>query len=245
MQVGGDHTKIIASLINIRNSYWDTIQKLMTRYSWKEGDARIGVFAKCMNNFEPIMYSLMFEQEYLRKPSYQARFSKDHKTPPTEQEQKNICEFYLRYMQMAFCDIFFSAVESSFRIFVRTLDPTICDNATGAFFTIQKYLLEKTNQKKYESLMNLWRLIRNTQHNNGFYMDPKYPKIDINYAGIKYQFVDKTFFYSVDMDLLLKLSSDVRDMLQNIVESPILSSRETIIDPTYAALNFHKPSPDI
>jgi len=119
----------------------------MKKYSWKEEDARIVVFAKGSNNFEPIMYSLMFEQEYLRKLEYQARFSKDHKTPATKEEMNNTCEFYLRYLQMIFTDLVFSAIERSCRIFVRALNPNVYGNATGSFYLIQQYLLKKQDKK--------------------------------------------------------------------------------------------------
>jgi len=238
MQVGGDHTNIITRLTSIRNAYWQTTQTLMGKYAWKEADARIGVFAKCMNNFEPVMFSLMFEKEHLRKPEYQARFSEDHKTPPTQNVIDRICGLYLMYQQMAFADLFFSAIESSFRIFVRAIDSQACNNATGWFQSVSGYLLKKTNQQQYDPLLNLWRLIRNTQHNNGVYIDPKHRDIEIKYKEQTYRFVNNIFFRDVNMDLLLNLSEDARCMIQNIVESKPLSSITEIIDPTFYEAPF-------
>ncbi len=233
MQVGSDHSDIINKIIEVRNTYWETIQTLMSRYSWREQDARIGIFAKCMNNFEPIMFSLMFEKEYLRKPEYQARFSKDHKTLPTQQEIDNICERYLMYQQMAFADLFFSAIESSFRVFVRSIDAQACSNATATFQSVYSYLLRQTNQQQYESLLNLWRLIRNTQHNNGVYIDSRSPTVIVNYKNNTYNFSNNVFFRDVDMILLLDMSVDAREMIQKIIESAPLSNITEIIDPTY------------
>jgi hypothetical protein len=233
MQVGGDHREIIVRLTDIRNQYWQTTQTLMEKYSWKVDDARIGIFAKCMNNFEPVMFSLIFEKEQLRKPEYQARFSKDHKTPPIQKEIDNICGFYLMYQQMALCDLLFSAIESSFRVFVRAIDPNACNNATDSFQSVYRYLLNQTNTTKYEPLLNLWRLIRNTQHNNGVYIDPRHPQVDIVYKDKTYQFINNTFFKGVDMNLLLDMSEESRDMIQDIIESEVLSNVTEIIDPTY------------
>jgi len=64
-------------------------------------------------------------------------------------------------------------------------------------------------------------------------MDPKNPKIDIEYNKKNYQFLNNEFFYFVDMDLLLDMSYDAREMFQNIIESQSLSSKKEIIDLTF------------
>ena len=53
------------------------------------------------------------------------------------------------------------------------------------------------------------------------------------HTAIIVRFIDNDVFLNVDMDLLLDLSRDARDMLQNIVESACLSTKEKIPDPTY------------
>jgi len=50
-------------LIEQRNDYWDTSNQLILNHGWDKSDARIGVFAKCMNNFEPVLFSLDFAKK--------------------------------------------------------------------------------------------------------------------------------------------------------------------------------------
>ena len=229
---------IYQELVDQRNQYWETHQILQKKYQWNDDDARLGIFAKCMNNFEPIIFSLDFERIYLRTPEFQARYSKDHKTPPTEEERKNICEHYIRFIQTAYADLFFASIESSFRIFVRSIDPIVCDNATSNFQSVYAYLLKQTGQQKYQELLDLWRMIRNTQHNNGVYMDAKRSHVVITYDGKTYQFDNEKVVLFVDVELLLKLSREAREMIQLIVESKPLSSISIMVDPV-----FHIPRP--
>jgi len=63
---------------------------------------------------------------------------------------------------------FFTGVETSFRIFLRALDPTACNNGTGPFNTIYDCLLGSkqlnfpaTERAAAKELLNLSRLLRN------------------------------------------------------------------------------------
>ena len=137
------------------------------------------------------------------------------------------------YIQYSFAVLFFSAIESSFRIFVRAIDPVACENGTAEFQSIYKWLLKKTQQQKYNDLLELWRLIRNCQHNNGTYFSVKDPHKVIFYEGENYEFKHGEVVTFVDMDLLLSLTKDVKKMLDDVIQSEPLVSISRITDPVY------------
>jgi hypothetical protein len=65
-------------------------------------------------------------------------------------------------------------MESSSRYYSREISPGQFNNAAGNFKCIYDHLLSnnKLNFPNYISLLDLWRLMRNTKHNNGiFYPD--------------------------------------------------------------------------
>ena len=143
---------VYQKITDLRNLYFQTRKLIQKKYNWKDDDARIGVFAKCMNVYEPVLYSLYFEKNYLRKPDFLHKFSKES---PTSQEVKDTRMYYLMYQQYSFTILFFSAIECSFRIFVRAIDSKACDGGKSEFQPIYKFLLKKTKNQKHDSLLEL------------------------------------------------------------------------------------------
>ncbi len=90
---------VYQKITDLRNLYFQTRKLIQKKYNWKDDDARIGVFAKCMNVYEPVLYSLYFEKNYLRKPDFLHKFSKES---PTSQEVKDTRMYYLMYQQYSF-----------------------------------------------------------------------------------------------------------------------------------------------
>lgn len=225
--------QVIKDLSDLRNDYFQSGGELQKKFAWKENDARIGVFAKCINSIEPVFFSLIFCEEYLRKPEWQARFSKDHKTPPHSEEMQHQVDAYIMYQQYSYAELFFAGIESSMRIFVRGIDPNACNEGRATFGSISDFLLKKTNTEKYKPLLELFRLIRNTSHNNGIYLPENGENKTINWKGVDYNFeVEKSVSF-VTFPFLINLSKDLREMLVEMVESNELNSISEIIDPTF------------
>lgn len=220
-------------LIDQRNDYFETSKQFVTHYGWDKSDARIGIFPKCMNSFEPVLFSLDFAKKDLSSKNYHAKFSKDGKTPPPDDEIQKMHDYYLMYIQYSFSMLFFAAIESSFRVFVRAIDSFACQSGEAEFQSIHKWLLNKTNQQKHDSLMELWRLIRNCHHNNGTYVSIKNPHQVIFHNGNNYEFKHGESITFVDMDFLLSLTKDTKKMLDDVIQSEPLVSISQITDPTY------------
>jgi len=225
--------KEIQNLADLRNEYFQSGGMLQKKFGWKENDARIGVFAKCLNAIEPVLFSLIFCKENLSNPMWQARFSKDHKTPPSAEEVQHQVDSYLMYQQYSYAELFFASIESSMRIFDRAIDPEACNQGKANFASISDFLLKRTDTEKYKPLLELFRLIRNTSHNNGIYLPEREGNRSITWKGTEYLFEEGKSVLFVTMPFLIELSKDLREMLVDIVESKNLSNIQEILDPTF------------
>jgi hypothetical protein len=124
-------------------------------------------------------------------------------------------------------------VESSARGIVRTSFPTLNDGR-GNLTEIYKSLLS-TNYAKYETVLELFRLCRNTSHNNGVYFPNKARDVrHILFKGYTYDFID---LQPVDLHdaprlLLFDIVPDLLNIIEDIVNSPDVSKHAVIIDPS-------------
>jgi len=76
------------------------------------------------------------------------------------------------------------------RIIIRGVSPGAFKDGRGNFKDICK-TLQSTNFSKYECLIELLRLVRNTIHNNGVYFPDKIgDNRPVTYRGITYNFID-------------------------------------------------------
>lgn len=92
-----------------------------------------------------------------------------------------------------------------------------------------------SNFSTYEELLELLRLGRNTMHNNGVYFpetvgDNRHPK----YKNKTYDFIDEQVVQYGDLSKLLffDIAPDVLNMINEIVNSPAVSSHPQILDPS-------------
>jgi len=166
--------------LDLRNVYFQTVKSLQKDLGWKESDARVGIFAKCINVIEPTFFALIFEKEQLRTKEFQGRFPGEGNKPPSQEEIVSQSDNFLRYLILCYAITFFSVIESSLRIFVKKLDPTACSNGTAEVQSIYNWLLKKLDLQKYETLLELFRLIRNCMHNNGVFTPKNGQGVTIN-----------------------------------------------------------------
>lgn len=225
--------EVIKNLANLRNDYFQAGKLVQEKFGWKEKDSRVGIFAKCMNAIEPVFFSMIFCDEHLRDPKWQARFSKDGITLPQPEEVQHQVDSYIMYQQYSYSELFFAGIESSMRIFVRAIDPKACNEGKAFFASISDYLLEKTGLEKYAPLLELFRLIRNTSHNNGIYLPAKSGNKTINWKGKDYVFEEGKPVLFVTLPFLVEISKDLREMLIEIIESESIKSINEIIDPSF------------
>jgi hypothetical protein len=124
-------------------------------------------------------------------------------------------------MLVGYTQTLFSIMESRFRLFVVAIDRTACNNGTAPFSNIYHYLLTEINKKEYEVVLDFFRLIRNTVHNNGVYLPTNNPKPrGLTYKGITYRFE-----YSEPVDynrhsselIFYEITPDIINMFEDII----------------------------
>ena len=93
-------------------------------------------------------------------------------------------------MLVAYSQVLYSIIESKFRLFLMTVypDALVKRKQKDWFSNVYKCLLEESKKTQYENLIELFSLIRNTIHNNGRYMNPKRPHVQIPLRGNPVEF---------------------------------------------------------
>ncbi len=154
------------------------------------------------------------------------------KTSP--ENLKLIMEAVDSYWQYSVFLLLFSSLESSTRTIVRTAYPGMFNDGRGNLKDIYKSLLGK-KFPKYECLLELLRLGRNTMHNNGVYFpETKDDNRHVTYKNVTYDFIDGRTVQYVNLSKLVffDIVPDMLDMLNDIVNSLDVSKHVQIIDPS-------------
>jgi hypothetical protein len=125
-----------------------------------------------------------------------------------------------------------TAPSSAFRLFLRSLDPSACSGATESFESVYVCLLSRLDKRKWEGLLKLWRLCRNTCHNNGVYLPRKGDSEEVAFEGTTYRFEKGKLVRYGDWDTLIRVATRACDMLVDIVTAPQLSALPLVIDPS-------------
>lgn len=209
--------------------YFNCKERLIKTYpAWNQNtDVRISVFSKCINVISSTNLGMDFIMLDLTSDDWWQ--SKSKQQIPAELINHSIREFDI-FLKISFFHLFFSSIESFIRAVVQALDPQACDSGKDNFKNLYAWLLSRIKLEKWNSLLDLLRCIRNTIHNNGIYF-PKSGKNEIiTYKSIQYNFIvgNKIGF---TWGQLLEFTSDVKDLLFDIVESPEVVSKSVISDP--------------
>ncbi len=118
-------------------------------------------------------------------------------------------------------------------MFTAALDPIACNQGTDSFQNVYQWLLKRTNNGKYNNLLNFFRLIRNTIHNNGVYVDINNQKQMIYHKGKTYNFEHAKPVKNDDLYKLLftEIPTDLISMIEETINSNAVSQVPLIKDP--------------
>lgn len=196
-------------------------------------DARLTISGKAINVINSTLLGLIFIDRYLLD-----RHWWDTQIPMsfTPDERRELGQSFETLMRIAFTDNYFSVFDSSFRCFLRALDPDTCNGATGAFKNIYDTLLTERLSSPVEYgiiVLDLLRLIRNTVHNNGVYFPRDHSDKEIEYKGAVYRFVVGQPIRVSHWDLLLILATDLRQLAWDVVTDSRLSNEPGLIPDPY------------
>jgi hypothetical protein len=119
-------------------------------------------------------------------------------------------------------------VEDFFRQLLRSIDPASCNFSTEDFENVHKALFKKLALQQYSSLIDLFRTLRNTIHNNGCYLPRNRKDKTILYNGKAYEFKNEhtVYFtawgYTDKYDFYHFILSDLNKLLVEMVQLQIV-----------------------
>jgi hypothetical protein len=219
----------LRDLLQTKNSFWESQKRIAAAHpSWDNRDARLTVFIKCFNVLSSAYLGLIYARtdlanEYWWLQNIQDQILKSKKDYFTEQ--------YMRSVRIGFIQCLISALESSFRPIVKVLDPNACRKGTAEFQKIYECLLKQTKLEKWEPLLDLLRIIRNTIHNNGLYLPPSGKDVSVAYKGMTYEFRVGQRPDVTNWPFLVDLANELRSMLMEIVTNVCVVSLTDVPDP--------------
>jgi hypothetical protein len=107
-------------------------------------------------------------------------------------------------------------------------------NQRGNITKIYERLLS-SNYSKYETALDLFRLVRNTSHNNGVYFPIRQgDDRHITLKGIIYDFIDgiPVELHDASRLLFFDILPELLNMIEDIVNSTEVSKYNQILDPS-------------
>jgi len=177
--------KLIKLLEPVRDKAVDDKRNIIALYSNinPKHDARITAFSKTINVLNSLQLALTFISKHLLSKQWWDSIATQN--IPDNDKQIYVNEF-ANLTKIGFIQGIFSAIESSLRLFLRALDFAACKGGMSEFKSIYECLLKSklsSSPRDGIELLDLFRLIRNTVHNNGVHFHPSGKNASINWKG--------------------------------------------------------------
>lgn len=190
-------------------------------------DARITIFAKCINVLLNAQFGLGF---YITQMLDQHRFSQIVRTdkPLSHAQEVFIQDQFQQFIKMGMINFFYSSLDSSFRTFVKVADPkfTATDDP---FRNLYEHTLSKLRlSKKYKPALDMLRLCRNTLHTNGYH---NAENETVHFHGQKYHFVRGEMQDYFEWSFVVIIMYDIKHMLLELIKTKRFSLVQHIEDP--------------
>ena len=203
-------------------------KKLLKEQNLNSRDIRVTVFGKLVYVMNCTEMGMVFIDLDLSDRNW---WVSNHRKYVSIDDIQNLVDQFTGFLKIAFVHSVFSSIESSMRLFLMAIDPTACSNGTDNFKNIYSTLLKRLNLQQYEPLIDLWRLVRNSVHNNGIYYPRNLKDETIYYNGTTYKFEVGSPIDFVNWQLCLDLTKDMEKMIVEVVYSKKISSLNNVIDP--------------
>lgn len=197
-------------------------------------DARISGFAKISNTMASVSLGLHFYGNQLINPSW---WSSNTNGAFSAEDKRRINLAYVDLLKVGLIQVGFSAVESTLRDLLRTIDPTACAGGTARFKSIYECLFRSKLSSVPANgceLLDLLREIRNTVHNNGVYFNRCGQDLSVIYKGDTYDFRHRQKVDFLTWDLLICLYRDTCDLLYKVVTDSVVTGISGGIRDSYA-----------
>ena len=235
---------LIPQMIKVRTDFDSSRQKYMIANPnfLKEKDMRITFYSRYISTFDVALLYFMFRTFQLPSDSWwstlPSEFRKQEISPtlfwtPGEDDRLKIVTAVDNYWSFSLFIMLFGILESSVRAIVRIAYPTKYNDGRAEITQIFRALLS-ANYSKYEKFLELFRLCRNTSHNNGVYFPDRKGNRDLEFKGNTYHFIDRDIVELGDVPKLLffDIIPELLEMIDEIVNSADISKHDEIIDPS-------------
>ena len=236
---------LIEPIFSVRNSFDRSRSDYMNAHPTfnRDNDARITIFSRCIVAIDSALLHLLFRAFELPDDNWWDSLHDKLKAfdlspnliqKPRPDDLEKIKKSVDSYWTSSYIVWLFSSLESSCRIITRVAYPKKFNDGRGNLKQIFERLLS-TNYSKYEFLLELFRLARNTMHNNGVYFPETIgDNRQVSYNNINYDFTDGQTVQFGDLPKLLffNLTPDLLNVINDIVTSPEVSKHIQIIDPS-------------
>lgn len=211
---------LIEQLQPVRDRAVDDKNAVVALYSFvnPKHDARITAFSKFINVLNSVQLAFTFISKHLLHKQWWDAIARSPIPDPDKQIYAN--EF-ANFTKVGFVHTLFSTIESSLRLFLRTLDPTACNGGMAEFKSIYECLFNSklvVAPTDGTSLLDLLRLVRNTIHNNGVYFNPRGNNVTLNWQGETFEFKHGIPVDFVTWEFLIRVSDFLRKLLREVVE---------------------------
>ena len=147
---------------------------------------------------------------------------------PPDDDKLELIDNFAVFLKIAFIQtLVSSAVESSIRSVTLSVNEKDYRKVEYSFKRVYHLLLSEVYLLQHEPLLDLLRCIRNANHDNGIY----YGKNEnIEHKGSHYSFINEGRIVFLTWDILLDFTSDLKDLIRDLVNSNKVNSPEKIED---------------
>ena len=210
---------LIGKLEIVRHQAYQNEESVTAMYSNFDPrkDARITSFSKMINVFGSVQLALTLVSKYLLDPNWWETMMRGMIS--ASDAQIHVSEF-VNFSKIGFVQLLFSNTESSLRLFLRALNPLSCNRGSAEFKDIYQCLFRSklsTCPPEGIELLDLFRYVRNTIHNNGVYLDRNGQDATVTWRGESYEFRQFAPVDFVTWGFLLEVSEATRSLIYTVI----------------------------
>jgi hypothetical protein len=232
--------------VTISQKFHESQNDLLQRHNFdKDHDARVTIFSNCIVAIDSACMALLLQHYDMVDIRWWNKIPENEPGLhiPDEHGRAMLRKGFSQFIAIGFFHSLYSAIESSFRIYLRALDPDACNKGTANYDSIYNSLfrrLKLPQRQDHKKLLDFLLQIRNTIHNNSAYF-PKAVKDEpgndkpfvLEYKGKQYKFeIGKPVkHHGGALNFLLYLMPDILKMIEDVVYSRDIISKDVIIDP--------------
>lgn len=237
MSAGPDDVhRLIQQLQPVRDRFADDKVAVMAIYSCVSParDARITAYSKAINVLNSVQLAFTFISKHLLHGQWWEGVARN---PIPNADRQIYANEFANFTKIAFVQGMFLAIESSLRLFLRSIDPSACNGGTAEFKSIYECLFRsKLSVAPADgiALLDLLRFVRNTIHNNGVYFHKSGNDASVAWDGETFQFKHGKPVDFVTWEFMMRISEALRLLLREVVEAPEVRAISMQIDDPFS-----------